>query len=147
MTSRSQSFAPWEIVSNLLSCPSPYKTNRGITWIRKGSGLPTGTATANFNKDEDNVWKGKRVSVNVHARTFGSMAKSTAELNEEVVGLGEYGNTLTVLWADSLPYPDEAEEREESEEATTKTFCPHSDGVSGSELPLKKSEYPYFTML
>lgn len=28
---------------------------------------------------------------------------STAELNEDVIGLGDYGKTLTVLWADSLP--------------------------------------------
>jgi hypothetical protein len=29
------------------------------------------------------------------------------EVVEEVVGLGNYGRTLTVLWGESLPDPDE----------------------------------------
>lgn len=32
-----------------------------------------------------------------------------------MVGLGEYGRTLTVLWADSLPDPSEPEEREDED--------------------------------
>jgi len=39
-----------------------------------------------------------------------------SEINEEVVGLGGYGKTLTVLWADSLPEPSEEEENEETED-------------------------------
>jgi hypothetical protein len=87
---------------------------RGLTWIRKGSGLPTGTATANFNKDENNVRKGKRVISTSTLDTWFD-GDITTELNEEVVGLGDYGRTLTVLWTDSLPDPDELEESEESE--------------------------------
>jgi hypothetical protein len=30
------------------------------------------------------------------------------EINEDVIGLGEYGRTLTILWADTLPDPDES---------------------------------------
>lgn len=44
------------------------------------------------------------------------------ELNEEVVGLGEYGRTLTVLWADSLPEPDEEEENEAIEDENRLPF-------------------------
>ncbi len=79
----------------------PLQDVRGLTWIRKGSGLPTGTATANFNKNEDNIRKGKRVVSTSSLDTWFD-GGSTAELNEEVVGLGEYRKTLTVLWADSL---------------------------------------------
>jgi len=32
----------------------------------------------------------------------------------EIVGLGSYGRTLTVLWGESLPDPDEEEESEEN---------------------------------
>ena len=93
----------------------PLQDLRGLTWIRKGSGLPTGTATANFNKDEGNIRKGKRVASTSSLDTWFD-GGNTAELNEEVVGLGDYGKTLTVLWADSLPEPEEAEESEESED-------------------------------
>ncbi len=93
----------------------PLQDMRGLTWIRKGSGLPGGTATAAFNKDEDNVRKGKRVASTTTLDTWFD-GGSSAELNEEVVGLGEYGRTLTVLWADSLPDQEEAEERQQQEE-------------------------------
>jgi hypothetical protein len=87
----------------------------GLTWIRKGSGLPAGTTTANFNKDENNVRKAKRVISTSTLDTWFD-GESTTELNEEVVGLGDYGRTLTVLWTDSLPEADELEESEESED-------------------------------
>jgi IrrE N-terminal-like domain len=93
----------------------PLQDLRGLTWIRKNSGLPAGTATANFNKNEDNVRNGKRVVSTCTLDTWFD-GGSTAELNEEIVGLGDYGKTLTVLWADSLPEPEEVEESEESED-------------------------------
>lgn len=88
---------------------------RGLTWIRKGSGLPAGTATANFNRNEDNVRQGKRVSSTSTLDTWFD-GGSTAELNEDIIGLGDYGKTLTVLWADSLPEPEELEETEENDD-------------------------------
>jgi hypothetical protein len=36
-------------------------------------------------------------------------------LIEDVVGLGEYGKTLTILWAGPLPDPEEEEQREQEE--------------------------------
>ena len=84
----------------------PLQDLRGLTWIRKGSGLPSGSATANFNKNEDNIRQGKRVVSTSTLDTWFD-GGSTAELNEEVVGLGDYGKTLTVLWADS-PCPNQA---------------------------------------
>jgi hypothetical protein len=94
----------------------PLQDHRGLTWIRKGSGLPGGTATANFNKDEDNVRKGKRARSTSSLDTWFD-GGGDAELNEDVVGLGEYGKTLTILWADSLPDPEEEEQHEQEEEA------------------------------
>jgi hypothetical protein len=93
----------------------PLQDLRGITWIRKNSGLPAGTATANFNENEDNVRNAKRVVATSTLDTWFD-GGSTAELNEEIVGLGDYGKTLTVLWADSLPEPEEVEESEERED-------------------------------
>jgi hypothetical protein len=65
----------------------PLQDHRGLTWIRKGSGLPGGTATANFNKDEDNVRKGKRARSTSSLDTWFD-GGGDAELNEDVVGLG-----------------------------------------------------------
>ena len=93
----------------------PLQDQRGLTWLRKGSGLPAGTATANFNKDADNVRKGKRV-VSTSTMDIWFDSGRTTELNEEVVGLGEYGRTLTVLWANSLPEPDDEKENETIED-------------------------------
>lgn len=91
------------------------QVQRGLTWIRKGSGLPAGTATAIFNKDEDNVRKGKRVVSTCTLDTWFEGGSDT-ELNEEVVGLGDYAKTLTILWADALPDPDEIEDHEEEDD-------------------------------
>jgi hypothetical protein len=93
----------------------PLQDLRGLTWIRKDSGLPLGTATANFNKNEDNVRKGKRLVSTSSLDTWFDDG-NTAELNEEVVGLGDYGKTLTVLWADSIPEPEEAADSKETED-------------------------------
>jgi hypothetical protein len=92
----------------------PLKDRRDLTWIRKGAGVPQGTATLNFNKDPDNVRLAKRVTSSSSLDVWFD-GGGDAELCEEVVGLGEYGRTLTILWADSLPDPAESEEKEESE--------------------------------
>ena len=101
----------------------PSQDYRGLTWIRKGAGLPAGTATANFNKDEDNVRKGKRVASTSTLDTWFD-GGGDAELNEDVVGLGEYGKTLTVLWADSLPDSDEVEESDDIDEIDDENLLP-----------------------
>jgi hypothetical protein len=66
--------------------------------------------------EPDNVRKGKRVVSTTTLDTWFD-GGGTLELNEEVVGLGDYGKTLTVLWADALPDSEEAEERAEGEES------------------------------
>ena len=91
------------------------KDRRDLTWIRKGAGLPPVTATANFNKNPDNVRLAKRVSSSSTLDIWFDGGGDT-ELCEEVVGLGEYGRTLTILWADAIPDPEEAEESERDED-------------------------------
>ena len=38
------------------------------------------------------------------------------ELNEDVIGLGKYGKTLTVLWAEALPASEEIEQQPDEED-------------------------------
>jgi len=99
----------------------PLRDRRGLTWIRKGAGLPMGTTTATFNKDPQNVSSARRV---MSSSTLGAWfdGGEDVELTEEVIGLGEYGRTLTVLSADSLPDP--VEEREESQEDDDENLLP-----------------------
>lgn len=85
---------------------------RDLTWIRKGSGLPIGTATARFNRNESNIQNAKRVSASSSMEVWFD-GGGDVEINEEVVGLGGFGKTLTVLWSDSLPDSDESDEAEE----------------------------------
>jgi Zn-dependent peptidase ImmA (M78 family) len=91
------------------------RAHPGISWIRKGSGLPAGTATANFNKDDNNVRKAKRITSTSSLESWFD-GGGEIDLNEDVVGMGEYGKTLTVLWADALPDQEEIEHQQAEDE-------------------------------
>ena len=94
---------------------------KGLSWIKKGTRLSSGTVTSCFNKVEKNILNGNR-----------SEGESTLldwfdcslryELYEEVVGLGEYGKTLTVLTLDSLPDQEEVDDEDEMIESWTPRF-------------------------
>ena len=90
------------------------KERRGLNWIKKNSGIPDGTATATFNKDPKNVTQARRVTSRSTMDAWFDCGGSL-EVVEEVVGLGSYGRTLTVLWGESLRDPDEEEESEEND--------------------------------
>jgi hypothetical protein len=87
------------------------KARRGLTWNKKNSGIPEGTATSRFNKDPKNVAQARRVNSSSTMNAWFDCGGSL-EVVEEVVGLGNYGRTLAVLWGESLPDPDEEEESE-----------------------------------
>ncbi len=92
------------------------KQAKGITYLRKGTPLPTGTATANFNADPGNVASGNRVSGDCLLNDWMDGERSH-RVREEVVGLGNYGRTLTVLTCSSLSQRPEADDDDETEEA------------------------------
>lgn len=72
---------------------------RGITWIKKGSLLPSHTATARFNRDPSNINDARREEGACALDDWFDGAPDV-EVNEDVVGLGSYGKTLTVLFTD-----------------------------------------------
>lgn len=93
----------------------------GLTWLKKGVALPRGTKTLAFNRDADNVRLAKEDADSVSLTSwFGG--KTKYELYEEVIGLGGYGKTLTVLSASDLPDPEEIEEDEDLENSWTLRF-------------------------
>lgn len=84
----------------------------GLDWLRKGSPLPHSSVTYSFNSDTANIARGERADGEQFLQNwFGGHLQ--AELFEEVVGLGGYGRTLTVLTASDLPDLEEIEEEEE----------------------------------
>lgn len=81
-----------------------------LTWLRKGSAVPAGTQTARFNGNPDNIRSGARAAQDVDVVDWLGGTRS-AMVIEEVVGLGRYGKTLTVLSSESI-----GQERDDDEE-------------------------------
>ena len=95
----------------------------GPRFLRKGMTLPQ-SATANFNRDHNNVLASTR---QCGATSFANWfdGERSFEMDEEIIGLGQYGFTLTVLSSEEISepdYPDEDED-EELEERWTPRFA------------------------
>ena len=85
----------------------------GLNWIRKGEGLSRNTATFAFNQNSVNIRRAERDEDASDLQDwFGSDRSLSA--TEQVIGLGKYGKTLTVLTA--LDIEEQIEEIEEEEE-------------------------------
>jgi hypothetical protein len=67
-----------------------------LTWLKRGSPVPTNTATARFNADISRVLRGERDEDEIDVLDWLG-GKRSSMVTEEVVGLGRYGKTLTVL--------------------------------------------------
>lgn len=90
-----------------------------LTWPRKGQMLPAGTATDSFNADPSNVRLARRADAETELRDwFGGQRNILA--TEEVVGLGQYGKTLTIL--SSEIFADDEDEDSDLEERWTPRF-------------------------
>jgi hypothetical protein len=97
---------------------------KGI-FLRKGEHVPDTSITARFNADALNVSSGRRVTGECRLRDWFATDRNPL-LDEQVVGLGGYGLTLTVLSSDALAIePDYDEEDEEAllEESWTPKFA------------------------
>ena len=70
---------------------------RGLTWLRKGSLLPSDTASARFNAQAANIADSQQAEGCSDLSVWFDGAPSV-EMMEDVVGLGSYERTLTVLF-------------------------------------------------
>ncbi len=89
-----------------------FKTLGGRKFLRKGDPLPA-SATRDFNADGANVRSGKSTCTTTDLSCW-FQGPSSVSLDEEIVGLGSYGLTLTVLSSEALP-EDPYEEDDEDE--------------------------------
>jgi Zn-dependent peptidase ImmA (M78 family) len=97
------------------------KQLNGIDWIKKREGVPRNTATFAFNQIPTNVELGIRVEETSNLQHwFGG--KRRIEISEDVVGLGRYAKTLTVLYDIDLPEPEDEEDEDNLIESWTPRF-------------------------
>jgi IrrE N-terminal-like domain len=84
----------------------------GIDWIRRRQTVPTNTATFAFNRDPHKIRRADRVQDESTLQTWFGGSRNI-ELREDVIGLGGYGKTLTILHGIELP-DDEDEDYDDS---------------------------------
>ena len=89
--------------------------------VYKGELLPSGTPTYNFNLDLDRVARADRVT-GVSELQDWMGGRYPVEMDEDVIGLGGYGQTLTILTARSAVDLEELEQDEELVESWRPRF-------------------------
>ena len=92
-----------------------------LSWIKKGTNVPRESTTYTFNKDSNNVRLAKEDAGTIELATwFGGEIEG--QLYEEIIGLGGYGKTLTILSPSELPDLEDIEEYKELKESWTPRF-------------------------
>jgi len=91
----------------------------GIDWIRKRHAVPRASLTFAFNCDPEKVRRAERIEGGSDLETWFGGPRSI-ELCEDVIGLGSYGKTLTVLHG--IEFPDH--QNEDEDEALTEAWTP-----------------------
>jgi hypothetical protein len=92
-----------------------------LAWLRRGSPVPTRTATARFNADEARVLRAERDEDEIDVLDWLG-GKRSSMVTEEVVGLGRYGKTLTVLSSRKIgheAYADDGDDEDDLVERWT----------------------------
>ena len=72
-----------------------------LSWLRKGTPVPQGTVTAKLNANAQRVADGERDEADIDIMDWLGGSRS-ARATEQVVGLGNYGKTLTVITCPSV---------------------------------------------
>ena len=98
----------------------PLRDFPGLGWISKGTPLPADSVTLGFNTDQSKVMRAKRAEGTSDFQGWFD-GQHRQDVTEEVIGLGSYGKTLTVLTG--MESPEEIEDDEaDLEESWTPRF-------------------------
>ena len=87
----------------------------GITWLKRGDPVPSTATTARFQEDLENITGGCRADGTSMLDEWLDGAPRI-EMKEDVVGLGHYGKTLTVLFTDQTIEQEDPDEPEDAYE-------------------------------
>lgn len=98
------------------------KEAKGTSWIRKGAAVPDGTVTAAFNARPENIRTGERDDGAGRLNDWMG-GERVFRVHEDVVGLGQYGRTLTVLTCESLS-ADKGSEYDDEEAELIESWTP-----------------------
>ncbi|SNX74370.1 uncharacterized protein DUF955 [Cereibacter ovatus] len=99
------------------------KTLPKLAWLRKGTKLPAGTATARLAGDPAKIRVGARVTDETDVRDWlgGTIRQG---VSEESIGLGSYGKVLTVLSSKAIGREDDDYDEEEDEDTLVERWTP-----------------------
>jgi len=95
------------------------KYHKDISWPKKGAAVPRDSKTKKMTPQQ--VLNGDRLEGDTDMSGWFWLDRNTS-VYEEVIGLGSYGKTLTVLSLESLPTADEEDEEEQLQESWTPRF-------------------------
>lgn len=101
------------------------KSLKQLNWLKKGSAVPHNTTTARFNQEEKRVVASERDSADIDIQDWLGGIRSVPT-TEEVVGLGRYGKTLTVLSCASLEEEStrDSDQDDEGDESMMERWTP-----------------------
>jgi hypothetical protein len=94
-----------------------------LSWLKKGSAVPMGTATARLSAVAERVLKGDRATNEIDVIDWLGGTQS-AIVTEEVVGLGRYGKTLTVLSSSRIGHEEDGLGDDEDDEEIAERWTP-----------------------
>ena len=94
-----------------------------LSWPRKGSPVPKTTETAWLNANPERILRSDRSEREIDVMDWLGGTKSVL-VWEEVVGLGRYGKTLTILSSASIGQEDAEEDGEEDDESIIERWTP-----------------------
>ena len=97
-----------------------FRELRGLTWLRRGAPIPRRTTTYRFVGDPGRILDADHDEGTVKLRDWFDGGPDV-DLVEQVVGLGNYGKTLTVLTLDEST-GEEASEEDDLVQSWTPTF-------------------------
>jgi hypothetical protein len=86
-----------------------------LSWLKKGSPVPMGTETARLSAAPERVLKGDRAVNEIDVMDWLGGTQSGI-VTEEVVGLGRYGKTLTVLSSSAIGHEEDGGDDDDDDE-------------------------------
>jgi hypothetical protein len=94
-----------------------------LSWIRKGSAVPSDTVTARFNASPRRVLAAERDADDIDVALWLG-GEPRVKVTEQVAGLGGYGKTLTLLYSETLGEKDGELSNDDEEQDLVEKWTP-----------------------
>jgi hypothetical protein len=94
----------------------------GLDWIRQRDAVPSSVPTYRFNTSARKVQGSERLDGAGSNLQHWFGGKRSIEISEDVIGLGGYGKTLTILYDIDLPDPEDEDDEDHLIESWTPRF-------------------------